>query len=701
MQETSWNLAQLQNRWKELLLPVAVIACLFIIFVPLPAAAMDMLLATNIAVAVVILLTTLFVRTPLEFSVFPSLILITTVGRLSLNIATTRLILSNGATDQELAAGQLIQSFGQFVAGDHIAIGLVIFAIIVIIQFVVITRGATRISEVTARFALDGMPGRQMSIDADLNAGVIDAAQARELRQRLSASADFYGAMDGASKFVRGDAVAGILITFVNIIGGLIVGITANMSLPEAGSVFTKLTIGDGLSSQLPALFTSIAAAMLVTRPAADSNLPKDSFVQLTGKPAVLVITAVFLVAMLFTSLPKIPLLLLAVACLLGARLLKSEPTVKYGSAESNHSKTPPKSELTIDRLLGNEILEMELGIDLIPLADPKHGGTLLPAVTKIRKSLASDLGVILPKIRIKDNLQLPQKEYRILVQGNPIDIGTIFPDLLLATDIGHSSGPIQGAVATETTTEGQAFWIPPENRADAERLGYKIANASTVLLNRLSEIANQNAADLLTRDATNELIEETRKSSPAIVNELLPELIDLKQLQRILKQLVSENVSIRPLGLILETIGDAHSQGKHDHWGLIERIRQTLAPQITSRHLNGSHAIKALTIAEDLQTEIASKFRVEDERIQNTFSREALKELTTSLSQAAESMRANQLLPVLCVRQDIRPAVSSLVRNHEIDLTVLGSREIVGTYVESIGEITTEQFRPDSAAAA
>lgn len=700
MPQQNWNTHLSGSRWKELFLPLTVIACLLIIFVPLPAPAMDLLLAINIAVSVIILLTTFFVRTPLEFNVFPSLLLVTTIGRLSLNIATTRLILTHGATSNESAAGQLIQSFGEFVAGDHIAIGLVIFAIIVIIQFVVITKGATRISEVTARFALDGMPGRQMSIDADLNAGVIDNAQAQHLRQRLTASSDFYGAMDGASKFVRGDAVAGILITIVNIVGGLVVGITSNMSLVDSASVFTKLTIGDGLASQLPALFTSIAAAMLVTRPTAESNLPNDSFVQLTSKPVVLVITAVFLIALLFTSLPKIPLLLLAVTFLFAARTLKTEQPHPQNRSEIVKSQTSQPAELTIDSLLGTEILEMELGLDLIPMADPKLGGTLLPSVTNIRKKLASELGVILPKIRIKDNLDLPPKEYRILVQGNPVDIGTIFPDLLLATDVGTSSGPIQGAVATESTGQGQAFWIPESNREDAMQLGYQVSNATAVLVDRLSEIANRNAADLLTRDATNQLIEETRKTSPAIVNELLPGLIDLKDLQKILKQLVEESVSIRPLGLILETIGDAHAKGKVQHWPLVEEIRECLAPQITTRHLNGFHAIKAITIAEELQDEIASKCGFDGELFQNTLDKSTLNPLINSLRQGIESMRTNKLNPIVCVRQDIRIFVSTLAKNNQLEMIVLGSREIVGTYVESVGEISSEHLQTNSVAA-
>ncbi len=692
--------ANLKLKWPELVLPLGMIACLFVIFVPLPSAIVDILLAANISIAVVILLSTIFVRTPIELSVFPSLLLATTMARLSLNFATTRMILTRGPTDLENAAGQVVRSFGEFVAGDHIAIGLVLFLIIVIIQFVVITKGATRISEVTARFALDGMPGRQMSIDADLNAGVIDNATAKQMREDLIANADFYGAMDGASKFVRGDAIAGILITAVNIVGGLIVGLTSNMSLSQAATVFTKLTIGDGLVSQVPALLISIAAALLVTRSTKKSNLPQESFDQLFNRPIVLVITAGFLIALVFTQLPKIPLLALAALLVFGARFTSRNTAgaVETALAESNQNDRQP--ELTIEKLLGNETLEMELGLELIQLADPNSGGTLLPAVTRIRKRLAANLGVILPKIRIRDNLQLAPKEYRILVQGNPVDIGNIFPDCELAIDQGNASGPIEGAVATETTDDGQAFWIESANRSKAERLGYKVMGATAVLTARMTEVADKYAPELLTRDATNQLIEETRKSSPAIVEELLPNLLSLKQLQKILKQLVSEQVSIRPLGLILETIGDNFAKGCMENWQLVEAVRQRLGPQITARHLGSQHSIKAVTINDDLQTRIADNCFMENGTVETGLAPENLSALVKALSQGAENMHANGQQAIVCVSQKIRPIISLIVAEQKLKLIVLGSKEIVGAYVESVGEISMEQLQVGAAAA-
>lgn len=685
------------NKLPELILPLGIIASLFVIFVPLPTAIMDVMLAANLAIAVIILLATIYVRAPIELSVFPSLLLATTLARLALNIATTRLILTGGPVHYENAAGQVIRSFGEFVAGDQIAIGLVIFAIIIIVQFVVVTKGATRISEVTARFALDAMPGRQLSIDAELNAGTIDPTQANKLRQELSASADFYGAMDGASKFVRGDAIAGVLITAVNIVGGLVVGVMAGMDLTQAAGVFTKLTIGDGLVSQLPALLISVAAAILVTRSTSASNLPRESIRQILSHRIVLMITACFLGAMAFTQLPKLPLILLAASCLIAARFVKQHPA-EPGNQDAAPSHTP--NEVTIDKLLASETLELELGFELIRLADPKSGGVLLPAVTRVRKRLASELGIILPKIRIRDNLELPHNEYRILVQGNPVDIGTIFPECDLAVDKGQASGPIEGAFATETTDEGQAFWVATENRAAAEQRGYAVMDPTTVLAGRVSDVADRYAPQLLTRDATNQLVEETKKTSPAIVSELIPDVLSLKQLQQILKRLVAEQVSIRPLGLILETIGDAVGDGKKETWQLAESVRQRLAPQITARHLGRSHCLKAVTLSDDLQNLIRQQCRISAGRIDTALSPTTLTALIDAIKQGAADMVAAGHHAVVCVAQEIRPVVATIVQEQNLSTAVLGSREVVGTYVESVGEISVDQLQVDSAAA-
>jgi flagellar biosynthesis protein FlhA len=412
-----------------------------------------------------------------------------------------------------------------------------------------------------------------------------------------------------------------------------------------------------------------------------------------------MLITAGFLIAMMFTQLPKIPMIVLAVGFLLAARWLRKQNLHSVDEPPPTEGKVA-MPEVPIERLLGNETLEMELGLDLIPLADPKCGGTLLPSVTRIRKQLASSLGVILPRIRIRDNLQLPPQQYRILVQGNPVDIGTILPEYELAVDQGHASGPIAGAVATESTEDGQAFWIQPSHRSSAEQLGYKVLGATAVLSNRMSEVADKYAPDLLTRDATNQLIEETRKSSPAIVDELLPQQLSLKKLQKVLKQLVAEQVSIRPLGLILETIGDVITKGHNETWQLVESIRQKLAPQISAKQLGNQHSIKAVTIGDSLQARIAQTCRVENDALQSSLGESTLSALKQSLSEGVENMRSNGHQPVFCVSQDIRPVVSLLARELRPEAVVLGSKEIVGTYVESLGEISIDQLGLESAAA-
>ena len=686
--------------WSDLLLPLGVIGCLMVIFVPLPAGMMDMLLAANIAIAVVMLLTTMYVRTPIEFSVFPSLLLATTFARLSLNIATTRLILTEGATKGELAAGSVIQSFGSFVAGDQIAVGLVIFAIIVIIQFVVITKGATRISEVSARFALDGMPGRQMSIDAELNAGIIDSDTAGQLREEITINADFFGSMDGASKFVRGDAIAGILITGVNIAVGLVVGVMAGMSLDEAASIFTKLTIGDGLVSQIPALLISLAAAMLMTRSSKKSNLPRESINQIFAHPTVLTITAVFLGAMVFTELPKIPLLILALS-FGGIAWVATTKGTENEASQSKLNRANKPADVTIERLLGNDILEMELGVDLIRLADPNQGGSLLPSVTNIRKQLASQLGVILPKIRIRDNLTLNPTEYRILVHGNPVEIGSVFPEYLIATDAGKASAPIVGAVATETTENGQAFWIKPESRKEAEDNGYIVDDSTTALSQRLSDLGFKYAPELLTRDATNQLIEETRKSSPAIIDELVPNVMTLKRIQQVLKHLVAEGISIRPMGLILETLCDTVvADPKKAIWQLVEATRRRLAPQITARVLGSDHVVKSFAIEDELLEVIAKSCTVVDDVPRLDLNEEMEVSLEQALRSGVESLRARGCRPVLFVDQFVRPMISQFARDHEISLFVVGAKEIIGASVEIIGEVSADEVFAKSAAA-
>ncbi|MFT5303232.1 MAG: flagellar biosynthesis protein FlhA [Mariniblastus sp.] len=686
------------KRIPDLLLPVGIIACLMVIFVPLPAGLMDVLLAANISIAVVILLTTVYVKTPLELSVFPSLLLGTTLARLALNVGTTRLILTRGAIDHESAAGGVIQGFSQFVTGDSLAVGLVIFAIIVVIQFVVITKGATRISEVAARFALDGLPGRQMAIDADLNAGLIDAQQARQLREDTMANADFYGAMDGASKFVRGDAIAGILITVINIAGGLAIGLSSSMSIGQATETFTKLTIGDGLASQLPALLISLAAGLLVTRSARKTDLPRESMNQMFAKPIVLVITAAFLGLMVLTELPKIPLLIIAAACLIGAYLIFQDQKAQKNAAKTSRPVAKPQpTEVTIDKLLSNDILEMELGVGLIPLADARQGGNLLGLITQVRKNLAAEMGVILPKIRIRDNLKLPPNQFRIHIQGNLVQRGEIFPNCCLAIDSGRAVGPLGDGVvkgiADEQLTNSPAFWIQTNARESAQSAGYDVIPAADALAEQLKSTAVENAAYLLTRDATKQLMDEVRKHSPAVIEELIPNLMSLANIQQVLKTLVSEGISIRPLNLILETLGD-HAGTTTNRWDLTEKVRVQLGRHITSSLSNDQgDPIPVFTISQDLQDRIACAWERENDEIRIGLPRSIVESLAFAIQDAAKQMIASGVRPIALVDQSIRPVIAELAFDQAHEMIVLGSREAEGAKLEIVGEITSEQI--------
>ncbi len=696
----------LTKRLPELLLPIGIIACLLVIFVPLPPGLMDILLAANISVAVMILLTTIYVKSPLELSVFPSLLLGTTLARLALNVGTTRLILTRGAIDHENAAGGVIQSFSQFVTGDNLAVGLVIFSIIIVIQFVVITKGATRISEVAARFALDGLPGRQMAIDADLNAGLIDSHQAQKQRAATVAHADFYGAMDGASKFVRGDAIAGILITIINIAGGLAIGLSQSMSIGSATETFTKLTIGDGLASQLPALLIAMAAGLLVTRSTTATDLPRESVNQVFSRPIVLVITSIFLGLMILTDLPKIPLLIIATGCLVGAFLLFRHSATSQAQAvkEESSPAKPQPTDVTIDKLLNNDILEMELGVGLIRLADSRQGGNLLATITQVRKDFAAEMGLILPKIRIRDNLNLAPNQFRILIQGNSVEQGEIEPGCCLAIDYGKAIGPLgDGMVkglADENLTTAPAFWVQMEAWQSAKRAGYDVLSATDVLANQLKTTARKNASQLLTRDATRQLVDEIRKTSPAVVDELIPNALSLAQVQQVLKNLVSCGISIRPLSLILETLGDHASQTKN-RWELTEKVRIRLARHISSGLAGDStNRIAVFLISQELQDRIANAWERDRDEIRLGLPRAMVGSLAVAIQDAAKQMVASGLPPIALVDQPIRPVIAELAFDHAADLFVVGSREIEGVELEVVGEITADQLKPAASAA-
>jgi flagellar biosynthesis protein FlhA len=575
------NMRTTLSRGSDLILPVGLVASVLVMIVPLPAALMDLLLSLNICIAVLMLLTTIYVRTPLEFSVFPSLLLATTLARLVLNVATTRLILTRGQTLGLDAAGDVVRAFGQFVAGDKLIVGLVVFTIIVVIQFVVITKGATRISEVAARFALDGLPGRQMAIDADLNAGVIDQNEARRRRAEIAQQADFFGAMDGASKFVRGDAVAGIFIMAVNIVGGLFVGVVeAGMAPAQAAEVFTKLTIGDGLVSQVPAFLISVAAGLLVTRSSADTNLPAQFVSQLIARPQALAVTCGFLGLLVFTSLPALPLLILGGSCA-GLAISMSRKQKEASAASDSPSATP--SEPRVEELLAVDAMEVEIGVALVRLADARRGGDLLERVQRLRRTVASDIGIILPKVRVRDNLRLPQNQYRIKILETVVATGEVFPAMCLAIDAGNASGRLTGEATTDPATGAAAVWIEPERRERAEMFGYRLVEPTAVVIEHLNAVVHKHADELLTRDATRHLLDDLKTRSPAVVDELVPGVMKVAEVQSILQGLLAEGLPLRPLATILEALGELAPKTK-DPALLVEHVRNRLARTVATR---------------------------------------------------------------------------------------------------------------------
>lgn len=680
------------SRWQNLILPVGIITSVLVILVPLPPVLMDLLLAANITAAVIVLLTTIYVRTPLEFSVFPSLLLAATLARLVLNVATTRLILTRAPANDDLAAGGVIQGFGNFVAGNDIVVGIIIFVIIVVIQFVVITKGATRISEVAARFALDGMPGRQMAIDADLNAGIIDEQEAKRRREDVTRQADFYGAMDGASKFVRGDAIAGIIITVINIFGGLIIGVMNGMTVTEAMQVFTKLTIGDGLVSQVPGFLISLAAALLVTRSTQQVNLPVEFLSQIFSRPQAMMVAGGFVAILIFTKLPWLPLSTIGGACFGLAYVLNRQKQQQVQQlAEEQHKEETEKAapEERIEDYLVVDPMELDLGVGLLRLADPKRGGTLLPNITSVRQHVASEVGIVLPKVRIRDSLELADNHYRIKIASNPVAEGEVHPDRVLAVDVGNTTGQVSGVPGRDPLFERPAVWVDRSQLDQARMMGYQLAEPTLVLATHLQEIVRRHADDLLTRDATRHLIDELKKTSPAVVDELIPGQMKLAEVQQILQALLREDVPIRQLGLILETLGD-HSTAKKDMVWLLEHVRHRLARTICSRYRDNEGKLHVMTLHEGLDNRIAAGVQHTENGMYVRMSDVAVEKTCQRIADEISKLTRAGYHPIILVRPQLRPALKTLTASYLPKLIVMSYNEVTrDTKIESHGLIT------------
>ncbi len=585
------------SRHSDLLVAFGVVGILIVMILPLPAFLLDLLLATNITVSVVILMVTMYMIRPLEFSVFPGLLLVVTLFRLSLNVATTRLILG------EAYAGEVVKSFGTFVVSGNYVVGFVVFVILVVIQFVVITKGATRIAEVAARFTLDAMPGKQMAIDADLNAGLINEQQARNRRDEISREADFYGAMDGASKFVRGDAIAGIIITLINIVGGFIIGmVQLNLNFMDALQTYTLMTVGDGLVSQIPALMISTASGIIVTRAASESNLGQDIVRQLTLQPrAILIAASLLLVFAIVPGMPTIPFLSLSL--LVGSigyfsiRAAQDKKAAQAAAIEEAPSKEPEK----IEDMLKIDPMEIEIGYSLIPLVDTSQGGDLLERIALIRKQLAGELGIIVPPIRIRDNIQLDADSYRIKIRGIETSRGSLMIDHLLAMAPGQVEEEIAGTPTREPAFGLPAIWIDKKQQEYAELMGYTVVEPSAVLATHLSEVIKSHAPNLLNRQQTKELLDNIKKDNSTLVDEVIPNLLSVGNVQKVLHNLLREQIPVRDLETILEALADYAVLTK-DMDLLTEYVRAALKRTISNLYRNESNELYVLTIDPKLE---------------------------------------------------------------------------------------------------
>ncbi|MHB1297434.1 MAG: flagellar biosynthesis protein FlhA [Gemmatimonadaceae bacterium] len=585
---------------------LAVVFIIALLVVPLPPFLLDVVLTVSIASSLVVLLVALYVQDPLEFSSFPALLLVLTLFRLALNVSTTRLILNDGH------AGEVVRVFGEFVIGGNYVVGVVIFLILVGINFIVITKGAGRVAEVAARFTLDAMPGKQMAIDADLGAGLIDEATARARRATISQQADFYGAMDGASKFVKGDAIAGLLITGINIVGGIIIGVMQRgLSLADAASTYTVLTVGDGLVTQVPALIVSTAAGLIVTHTAAGSRMGSVLGRQLGGQPRALYIAGVTLAIFgLAPGLPTVPFLLVA-AVLIGAGRASSRTQEAARIAELVMPAlpvvdTPPPSP--VQDLLQLDPIELELGYGLVPLADDANGGDLLARVGMLRKQAALESGVLIPAIRVRDDIRLPTHEYAIKLRGTRVAQGEVLPRHLLALDTGNVLAPVEGVETTDPSFGLPARWIAPRLRADAEALGYAVVDATTMIATHLMETLKSHAADLLGRQDVQEMLDTVRRANPALVEELVPGKLSLSVLHRVLQRLLRERVPIRDLVTILEAIGDVIDQTK-DPEQLAEHARRAMGPLLARLHSDAEGTVRAIALGPKLEAALLGLF--------------------------------------------------------------------------------------------
>jgi flagellar biosynthesis protein FlhA len=681
---------------KDLAVAGVLIGIICLMLIPLPAFVLDLLLTVMIAIGVVILLISMYIDNVLDLSVFPGLLLMITLFRLGLNVASTRLILSGGSP------GAVIETFGNFVTAGNMVVGTIIFIILVIIQFVVITKGSGRIAEVAARFTLDAMPGKQMAVDADLNAGLITESEAKTRRQDIGRESDFYGAMDGASKFVRGDAIAGIIITIINVLGGFIVGMSmGGMGFVDAIQTYTILTIGDGLVTQMPALMISTASGIIVARAASKQNLGEEVLAQLGQSPKALFTSAGFIGGLgLIPAMPNVPFLLLAtglVAVGLTVKRKKAraeiEALAESTAAAETEESTPADK---IESYLQVDQMELEIGYGLIPLVDMNQGGDLLERITMLRRQCATEIGIVVPPIRIRDNIQLKANEYVVKIKGIEVGNGELMTGCFLAMDPGGTSRRVKGTPTVEPAFGLPAMWITQSQKESAEIAGYTVVELPAVIATHLTEIIRRHAGDILTRQDVKALIENLRTVNATVVEELVPNVLGIGEIQKVLMNLLSEKISVRDLGTLLESLAGAARASKSEAW-LTEQCRQSLSRQICKSHKDDDNCIHVIGLEPRLEQILEGSVQATDRGPRLVIRPDLVGKLVGRLSPLVEKMVAAGRHPVLLCSPGIRYQMRKLLEGSFPQLSILSYSEITnGVNVKASGTVVVHEHEND-----
>jgi flagellar biosynthesis protein FlhA len=673
-------------RSRDMAMALSLVLIFALLLIALPPVLIDMLIAVSIALAIGIVLMTMYISQPMEFSVFPTVLLLITLLRMGINVSISRSILLNGE------AGKIIETFGNLIVGGNYVVGVVIFLILMIIQFVVINSGAGRVAEVAARFTLDAMPGKQMAIDADLNAGLIDEVEARQRRKRIEAEADFYGSMDGSSKFVRGDAIAAIIIMLVNIIGGFVIGVLQRgMDLQAALQTYVLLTIGAGLAVQIPSLLVSAAAGLIVTRSTSESSLGNELFGQLSNFNVLAVAALMVGLMMLVPGLPKLPFGLVAIGLGTAAYFVNKTQSEEFIATPAVTTQTLPSEPETPEQMLQMVVvdpIELEIGYSLIPMIEENSQDNLLRRITGIRRQLMAELGLILPVVRIRDNLHLTPQSYRIKIRGQEVAMGEILHDRLLAIPSGDMTEPIQGIATTEPAFGLPALWILEPDQSHAELKGYTVVTPLSVISTHLTEVVRTNAPDLLTRQMVQEMLNQLKQKSPASVEGVVPEMLGLGEVQSVLRNLLRERIPIRDLSGILEVLAN-HAQVTRDGNILAEAVRQTMANTISSQYRDETSMLHVFTLSPQLESILRSAMVMSDNGPGFQIDAVLAQQMIASIGEQMENLARTGHFPILLCPRELRLAIHKLVDQSLPSLVVMAFSEVSpGTKVKAYGTV-------------